>query len=477
MSIINKDILSKLKCSVCTLIISRPPVYSKKNAENICGRCAVKIDQRKNLFRNYLYEKIASDIIFSCAYENFGCNAKLKWNETEEHETSCKFGMVKKISCPTLPAGKCMWEGTEENIFDHFQSDHSDLIVTHPYTINKNLGWIITDRKNKVKKTFRNMVMKAHDYVFLLQFKVCFRIDTMWLSVTHIGNTNLSAHFQSLLEFDKERLFLDELFAFYNYKPAHYMQVLTEISPLQEKNAFKIPFRKNCQLSIQLNNVKCKNCKKTFSKLNQKEFCCKNWDFERNEKTESKIVGYRCDKFEKGCPYIGINENLLKHEKFFCNFSNIFCYLCGFHCKDFCLMDHLKQTHFINRFNNVIDLDIVRTNLSDTENFLLETNKGKFLCSCQFTKFYNLLFPIFTMIVCHVIVISDLPRDQDQNINFKIKFVHNLTELEVDEKLTNTIITKYGTSFRGWETFFEICPGILLESDSVVYSLKIEMIE
>lgn len=133
-NIINcKALLSELKCKQCSKFLSVLPVYYCSAVGNICGRCISTVDwmiSNGTLERAVAYEAVAKFLIFPCINYDNGCQDKLRVDEVEQHEKTCK---AVPLPCPfNIQLGstslKCEWQGTGANVSSHLHAEHKDYL-------------------------------------------------------------------------------------------------------------------------------------------------------------------------------------------------------------------------------------------------------------------------------------------------------------------------------------------------------------
>ncbi|KAK5639857.1 hypothetical protein RI129_010668 [Pyrocoelia pectoralis] len=133
-NIINcKSLLNELKCKQCSKFLSVLPVYYCSAIGNVCGRCISTVDwmiSNGTLERAVAYEAVAKFLIFPCANYDNGCQDKLRVEEVEQHEKTCK---AVPTPCPFniqlgLTSLKCEWQGTAANIIPHLHAEHKDSL-------------------------------------------------------------------------------------------------------------------------------------------------------------------------------------------------------------------------------------------------------------------------------------------------------------------------------------------------------------
>lgn len=421
MFLIPQNVLEKLKCGECKELITSFPIYSKKNSENFCGKCKVNKEQRKNLFRNYLFEEIAQHLLIPCKYEDEGCKMTLRYGKKfEEHIENCEFGNKIMLNCPSLPSGKCGWKGSLDKLPDHYKDLHKDFFVAHPYVLKAYQNWIINDMKHLRKSSNKKFLMEAHGFLFLLSFKVCFQSDTLWVCVSFLGEPKLAPHFQAFVELGDQR------------NSIYIINVLHSSSVFDEKCALKLALHKNFKIIINLNAVKCLKCGTNFEKLppNLKEYCCTNFEFASCAKTDTKKVFRRCINSERGCPSVDSIENALKHSVYLCKHDRSkICYECGKNIfkLNTNLFEHLKS-HYSLCFKDTVVIEKSEIIMQES-NAHWEVNNGSFLLTWG-TALHEIVFDLFferQEVVFFLHLISDFPAEIEEKLLIQFTFINKLT--------------------------------------------------
>lgn len=462
-----QNIIPELKCSQCKEILS-PPVYTKKNSENVCGKCTPAT--QKNMVRNILFEDFAKLFLFPCKYEEQGCKDKLKWEELLKHETNCPTVIKNLMACPSLPSGKCQWKGTPTQLLTHFKSEHPALNVNHPYVI-KDDSWVMSEMKKLSKMCCRNFIIAAHGFIFLIKFKICFQTDTMWISVEFIGEPKLSVHF----EYNVELL---------SNKPTenviNVLQVLPNNDLFDEKCAFKSMFRKNIKIFISRNKVKCTNCNTVFETISSNQFCCETFNFIRFESTKPERIIHRCPFYEIGCGYMDSESNMIKHMSLLCKYN--FVGICP-DCKCInplgsCMFDHFK-THCKQTFTTNIFEDIFVENIDTVNNAVWINERGTFVCKWgAITRYIVYDSPVSLQNINQLAFffdgISNIPEDENQNlvINITFKDIHSRKVIKKKLKKRNLHRDETGKFVADWHIIFRIP---LPWNFRMNYALKVEI--
>ena len=117
------DVLDFITCSVCREIIL-PPIMQCTKGHLICMDCKKKCTTcpqcrgRMGHSRNFAFEKIVSDMLFPCKYEN--CKELVQYSSLKNHYETCKF---KPYDCYK---NNCGFQSTNiKDIIEHLKVKHS----------------------------------------------------------------------------------------------------------------------------------------------------------------------------------------------------------------------------------------------------------------------------------------------------------------------------------------------------------------
>ncbi|RZC42314.1 Sina domain containing protein [Asbolus verrucosus] len=125
---VNEEVLKCLECPVCQQLM-RPPIYQCTTGHSFCNICRTKLNEcttcRQPLSntRNFSLEGFTAFVKYSCAYNQFGCNAIFAVNEISQHERSCEF---KVYPCPI---SSCDYVAKYFAVKSHFKEMHNDCLV------------------------------------------------------------------------------------------------------------------------------------------------------------------------------------------------------------------------------------------------------------------------------------------------------------------------------------------------------------
>ncbi|KAK5641467.1 hypothetical protein RI129_010014 [Pyrocoelia pectoralis] len=118
---LSQDIVNTLLCSICDGYLSCSPVM-EVNGDLICGRCDTN---STNAVLQVAYEKAMSNFVFPCRFDKHGCEERLLFNSSMEHEKQCKYRI---LECPALLKIPCTSKLSACELTAHFEEHHRDLI-------------------------------------------------------------------------------------------------------------------------------------------------------------------------------------------------------------------------------------------------------------------------------------------------------------------------------------------------------------
>ncbi|KAK5641466.1 hypothetical protein RI129_010013 [Pyrocoelia pectoralis] len=116
-----QDIVNTLLCSICDGYLSCGPVM-EANGDLICGRCDTN---STDAVLQVAYEKVMSNFIFPCRFDKQGCEERLLFDSSMEHEKQCKYRI---LDCPALLKIPCTWKLSACELTAHFEEHHRELI-------------------------------------------------------------------------------------------------------------------------------------------------------------------------------------------------------------------------------------------------------------------------------------------------------------------------------------------------------------
>lgn len=143
-SIPHKCVLAKLKCKLCGLLLTVPPISATNNGF-FCGRCPKQMGS----FPDNIYETLAEELLFPCRYESQGCCDVFSLKTMKKHEDTCSNRTLNCSMKKTEPTQNCLQTEIVHLINDtngeRFRNCETD------YVINKtvSLRLQVTQCKNK----------------------------------------------------------------------------------------------------------------------------------------------------------------------------------------------------------------------------------------------------------------------------------------------------------------------------------------
>lgn len=121
---IGDQILEQLRCSLCKGYLSYAPIQLLPDGRSICGRCSLSNSDQQT-YRQITLETIIGKVLFPCQFKKFGCEERLLFGSTNEHEDKCVF---RSFVCPLSSSRTCSWEGSVVQMPEHFIKEHTDLV-------------------------------------------------------------------------------------------------------------------------------------------------------------------------------------------------------------------------------------------------------------------------------------------------------------------------------------------------------------
>ncbi|KAK9891010.1 hypothetical protein WA026_013343 [Henosepilachna vigintioctopunctata] len=199
-----------LKCGICGLPLSVPPIYYNSAIGSFCGRCEeLAAEQYPDLTfeRQGLYEEIAEYSVFPCSFEKLGCKAQGNWMTISNHEMTCLF-KITDVMCP-LSHEKykewCSWVGDHTKLSKHILNMHKNYF---PKSLE------ITMTRQFVSKICfseinKNIVMIKFDYKEHLGSFHCFMFSNMNFNDCQMYEYNICIYgntIDNLLTYKGEKL-------------------------------------------------------------------------------------------------------------------------------------------------------------------------------------------------------------------------------------------------------------------------------
>lgn len=157
---LNEELLSNFECPICTSYMCSK-IYQCKLGHSICEECRGKItvcSTCKEEFlncRNFLLEKIISNVNVPCDYRKKGCGFIATGDEIKNHNLICT---VKPINCPV---NECTWQDRSVKLVPHLKETHNLLE-------NNETLFSVNEIKNK---TIVAKLMIAYENVFKIEFR------------------------------------------------------------------------------------------------------------------------------------------------------------------------------------------------------------------------------------------------------------------------------------------------------------------
>ncbi|GJQ67386.1 putative E3 ubiquitin-protein ligase [Trypoxylus dichotomus] len=102
-----------------TSITDQTTSSRRKFVNSLTEICSIK-NWRKTM------EEVTPDIRYPCTYASFGCPETFLMCDKPTHEEVCEF---RGHPCP-YPDTDCGWEGRINQLFDHFQQEHPDVVFS-----------------------------------------------------------------------------------------------------------------------------------------------------------------------------------------------------------------------------------------------------------------------------------------------------------------------------------------------------------
>lgn len=446
--------LNNLNCTKCKGLLY-PPVFLTKNNENLCKECRENLTKNAKKFsiRNKLFEEMAKLFTYPCKFAASGCIETVNWSQAADHTKTCKYQQV-LISCLV---NACNWKGNHEDIIVHCKTDHNEIIVKHPFEISKYASWIIGEMKNLQNVCSKKFLMIAHGFVFILHFNICFNSDSMWTGVYLNGCPQLAVHFEYFVKLSEKSLKANDI---------HIKQVLANVIKFDESKYIKSGLEQNVTISINMNKIKCINCKQEFFQIpNNWLKCCDDWNLKRNETNNSTRVIKQCTNFIFGCEYYDVFDNLTKHASVLCKYNTFACKICPFINNEFKTseFEHIKlcaHSHSY-KFENQV-MNVLSTKFNDILKGLLIYQNATFLIQLH-PEMHTFNFLLQT-IRFNINMMSDLPHDEEKNLTIMVTFsvANNLESVNKTLKLINI------NSEFIWHTHIDI----VLTGPFPLYSLK-----
>lgn len=154
--ILPEEVIEQLRCSFCKQYLSCSPIRLLSDGKSVCGRCSVS-NCEVQVYREIKLEVALSHVKFPCCYKDYGCQKKLLFDHSVDHETKCVYF---PFLCPSLPFTTCSWKGSVAQVRDHFYASHLGFVNS----IGKFQIDISVDKEN--------ILMVVDDHItFLIKYK------------------------------------------------------------------------------------------------------------------------------------------------------------------------------------------------------------------------------------------------------------------------------------------------------------------
>ncbi|CAG9823147.1 unnamed protein product [Phaedon cochleariae] len=167
MSLLPKESLDQLRCSLCLNYLSVPPITTicSHGKQHKCGRCSHINTPINN--QDDIYEAIAKIGLFPCTYPN--CEEILSWGQAAGHETNCPYRIMK---CPV--SWKCSDIVNVLELVEHCTKQHHSNVKENVLITPVN---IIAEGKKKF-----TIVLLLKDGLPFLVYTVV-TIQNVWINV------------------------------------------------------------------------------------------------------------------------------------------------------------------------------------------------------------------------------------------------------------------------------------------------------
>lgn len=448
--------ISNLKCWLCQKYLSVPPIMTNKKGENICGRCHTDPTLKGTvLFRNKIYEEAAKQLNFPCFNAKEGCNEIIKIGQAKKHEKGCSFD---KYCCSHIIQNKCEWKGPYQKIVSHISSQHPDKLGSNPFV--KKL--VMTE--NNVE----HCPIYAFGRIFLIKIGQNILKNDIYHGV-YMLKENISHAFMYTLDIIGVEGTLNKKFDL--------LKKGNDISVLKISSLLTILGTLNdvtVRLRVKFKQHKCNKCNVIdFSNIyieDNEVYCIKcktkvEINKVMNENVESATSD--CPNKSKGCLFKCNNiNNMIKHERWFCNYSNA---PCKWGCKKKLMLenrfqhyisDYSKGFQFLNNnsfkfYNNKIKLMYEHVLMYNNVRFL-----GQWSLNQDNSNLENMYF--------NITIVSELSAKETVPFICKIKLSHD-NQTVCEEKELSKCYWNYKSDY--WD-FFKTIP---FNKVCMLYTLEIQI--
>nr|XP_015837876.1 PREDICTED: uncharacterized protein LOC103313760 [Tribolium castaneum] len=138
---VDEEMLSLLKCIKCSDYAIPPIYYCTEKSNVVCSECKVDHDcvscQTSEPTRNFSLDGMASLLTYPCKYKRNGCTFTSICGKISKHNDSCE---MSDLLCPFKQTNlKCLWKGTQKQVFEHIENNHSEYLFENNSVISLKL--------------------------------------------------------------------------------------------------------------------------------------------------------------------------------------------------------------------------------------------------------------------------------------------------------------------------------------------------
>lgn len=406
-----KIIIEKLKCSECKNYLRYLPIMTNKTGESICGKCYENFKQKYTI-KNKICEEIVKTLNFPCFNEKNGCKINLLISDLKNHEKNCEYSSK---NCPFT--GICNWSGPSDKILTHCVKKHRESVVNHPYA----------DKLDVVIDVDKTLIISLYDNIFILKFAHNISYDKLLHSICLYGNPKLSKLFKYSFELTSKDGVMKKNFEVKKQNdtsPLNEIKISSLVNILGDLDAIDLKF------CLSMIDYKCEICKNDLNFtvfVKNSKICCKNCNsLEQKVDKQQDLLSFNLKCSNDGCNFECLSENvLLKHERWFCNFTTMKCkWGCG-----------KKLT--TNRLNHYI------TNYTTgNDNTFTQKNNDIDVSYMNVAYIYNVKFLFKWSLENNsfsIFVVSDLQADQLGNFVCSVVLTDAATGRRVEKYLNNNV--------------------------------------
>lgn len=345
-------IVNTLLCSICDGYLSCAPVI-EVNGDLICGRCDAN---STDAVLQVAYEKVMSNFVFPCRFDKQGCEERLLFNSSMQHEKQCKYRI---LECPALLKVPCTSKVSGCELRAHFEEHHRNLITSDgQFSINLdqearcNLLMVCDDITIIIKYFYDQSEGCLHLKVSYLRSEdELIYYKTQIINGTDCDNSlNLPQQQCDLYESstvgstNSLKLEMQKYLGIFGNPPSLVFKIsifitiaeyLRDDSDGKESSKFPavvsnlncIPNSSTCEELLNLEDFFCNSCKlfkhqSFFRDENSVERCCLTCSFDDMEEIEITEKNYMC--CWRGCKFLGDIKTLFHHVRE-CEFKKFWC--------------------------------------------------------------------------------------------------------------------------------------------------------